>query len=229
MSDHFYNNILYPAQDRILNTVAHTDTPFYLTGGTALGRFLLNHRFSDDLDFFVNAMPDFHDQVEHVLRAIQAAHPGLDISIRQDSFVRAFVKEAGVDVKIEFVNDVKYRVGFPVQTQSGIKVDHWQNILANKITALSRIAAKDFVDILFLATRNPFSWEEMIGHARAKDAWIDEINVSQSLFAFDIAALSSVAFPEHFDRSKISDGLFKALAKDALHGFDNSIVGTSLG
>ncbi|MCD4795127.1 MAG: nucleotidyl transferase AbiEii/AbiGii toxin family protein [Bacteroidales bacterium] len=28
--------------------------PFYLTGGTALVRFYLNHRYSEDLDFFVN-------------------------------------------------------------------------------------------------------------------------------------------------------------------------------
>ncbi|MDR1421550.1 MAG: nucleotidyl transferase AbiEii/AbiGii toxin family protein, partial [Coriobacteriales bacterium] len=29
-------------------------TPFYLTGGTALSRIYYAHRFSDDLDFFVN-------------------------------------------------------------------------------------------------------------------------------------------------------------------------------
>jgi predicted nucleotidyltransferase component of viral defense system len=32
---------------------------FYLTGGTALSRAYLNHRYSDDLDFFVNAVNDF--------------------------------------------------------------------------------------------------------------------------------------------------------------------------
>jgi len=38
---------------------------FYLTGGTALGRFYLNHRYSEDLDFFVNADPEFKEK--HIL------------------------------------------------------------------------------------------------------------------------------------------------------------------
>lgn len=229
MSDHFYSEVLYPAQDRILRTIGQIDTPFYLTGGTALGRFILNHRFSDDLDFFVNAVPDFHVQVEKVLNGIQANHAGLKVSVQQDSFVRAFVGEPGVEVKLEFVNDVKYRVDIPVPTELGIKIDNWQNILSNKITALSRIAAKDFADVFFLAVRYPFNWEVMINYARSKDAWIDEIAVSQFLFAFDVSALASVAFPKDFDLGAIDRDVFKTLAKDALHGFDNSLFGRSLG
>lgn len=34
-------------------------TPFYLTGGTAISRAYFNHRYSDDLDFFVNADENF--------------------------------------------------------------------------------------------------------------------------------------------------------------------------
>jgi len=37
---------------------------FYLTGGTVLSRAYLNHRYSDDLDFFVNQNPNFEKQVE---------------------------------------------------------------------------------------------------------------------------------------------------------------------
>jgi len=35
------------------------DDSFYLTGGTALGRHYLKHRYSDDLDLFVNRNNDF--------------------------------------------------------------------------------------------------------------------------------------------------------------------------
>ncbi|MFH1146292.1 MAG: nucleotidyl transferase AbiEii/AbiGii toxin family protein [Pseudomonadota bacterium] len=34
--------------------------PFYLTGGTALSRHYFAHRYSDNLDLFVNKDPDFN-------------------------------------------------------------------------------------------------------------------------------------------------------------------------
>jgi len=38
--------------------VKKSGTPFYLTGGTALSRGYFNHRYSDDLDLFVNNHKD---------------------------------------------------------------------------------------------------------------------------------------------------------------------------
>ena len=48
---------LYRLQDKFLNWWTNLGLPFYLTGGTALGRYYLEHRSSEDLDFFVNADP----------------------------------------------------------------------------------------------------------------------------------------------------------------------------
>ena len=50
----YYNDSLYPLQDRVLKAIQAAQTPFYLTGGTALSRCYFNHRYSDDLGFFVN-------------------------------------------------------------------------------------------------------------------------------------------------------------------------------
>ncbi|MBE0643870.1 MAG: nucleotidyl transferase AbiEii/AbiGii toxin family protein [Bacteroidetes bacterium] len=54
MSTHasYYQDSLYPLQDRCLAVLAALGTPFYLTGGTALSREYLQHRYSDDLGFF---------------------------------------------------------------------------------------------------------------------------------------------------------------------------------
>jgi predicted nucleotidyltransferase component of viral defense system len=51
MHDDYYGNILYPLQYKVLEIVAELPVDFYLTGGTALSRAYLNHRYSDDLDF----------------------------------------------------------------------------------------------------------------------------------------------------------------------------------
>ena len=50
----FYFDVLYPLQDRVIQVINIADTEFYLTGGTAASRGYLQHRFSDDLDYFVN-------------------------------------------------------------------------------------------------------------------------------------------------------------------------------
>ncbi len=65
-SQEIYYSKLYDLQDRALNYIQRANTDFYLTGGTALSRFYLNHRYSDDLDLFVNHHPKFEQEVEKV-------------------------------------------------------------------------------------------------------------------------------------------------------------------
>ena len=50
----YYEENLYPLQNGVLRAVENCKTRFYLTGGTALSRAYYRHRYSDDLDFFVN-------------------------------------------------------------------------------------------------------------------------------------------------------------------------------
>jgi predicted nucleotidyltransferase component of viral defense system len=62
---------LYNLQDRFLQWFVSLDLPFYLTGGTALGRFYLNHRYSNDLDFFVNNDPFFNDHISTIRKNLE--------------------------------------------------------------------------------------------------------------------------------------------------------------
>lgn len=55
----YYLEVLYPWQDKVLHVLNQLDSGFYLTGGTVVLRGYLHHRFSDDLDFFVNDNPHF--------------------------------------------------------------------------------------------------------------------------------------------------------------------------
>ena len=60
---HYLDN-LYPLQDKVLNSLSPLESTFYLTGGTALGRHYLNHRFSDDLAFFFNRSTSFQKETQ---------------------------------------------------------------------------------------------------------------------------------------------------------------------
>lgn len=88
MHEDYYQKNLYPLQDKVLQIVGAVDNNFYLTGGTALSRAYLHHRFSDDLDFFVNADETFKDQVEQIYSALMASGLSLETGSVHESHVR---------------------------------------------------------------------------------------------------------------------------------------------
>jgi replication initiation and membrane attachment protein DnaB len=69
-------------------------------------------------------------------------------------------------LKIEFVNDVLFHTGEIQSANFFHKIDSWENILSNKICALSRDEAKDVADLIFLSMKYNFTWETMINYAR---------------------------------------------------------------
>lgn len=69
----YYTENLYPFQDGVLNIVKKSNTPFYLTGGTALSRGYFQHRYSDDLDLFVNQDSAYPTYVQTLLTLFENA------------------------------------------------------------------------------------------------------------------------------------------------------------
>ena len=70
VSAKYYEEKLYPLQNGVLNIVKSAKTPFFLTGGTALSRYYTHHRYSDDLDFFVNNDPEYTKHVDTILQKL---------------------------------------------------------------------------------------------------------------------------------------------------------------
>ncbi len=138
MHDDYYQNILYPLQDKILKIIAELPVEFYLTGETALSRAYLNHRYSDDLDFFLNNSPSFKSQVNTVINAFQKSDTSFEIAVADEGYARIFVFEEEHALKLDFVNDVPFRSGTPEPTKLFERTDNLYNILSNKITALGR-------------------------------------------------------------------------------------------
>lgn len=74
---------------------------FYLTGGTALSRFYLHHRYSDDLDLFVNRDKEFTGKVNRVLTTFQQQFEKVDVQLSDTDFMRMFIEMENVKLKIE--------------------------------------------------------------------------------------------------------------------------------
>lgn len=140
---------------------------FYITGGTALAAFYLQHRLSDDLDFFTE------DEVEgeQILSFLQSI-PGIEhLSLERKFDRRIFLVyfRGGENLKVEFTRYPFKRV-YPSHTVEGIQIDSITDILVNKLAALAdRKDVKDYVDIYFIIKEHPeLTVENMITKAEQK-------------------------------------------------------------
>lgn len=222
MSEKDYRK-LYQTQDKILLALKPVLSSFYLTGGTALGRFYLNHRFSEDLDFFLNKSDDFHSSVKNIEKVLFSKFSvSKQLSIVYDDFVRYYIEDDERVLKIEFVNDVAYRCGLPYKYEYGL-IDTPLNILTNKLTAIvGRDEPKDVFDIYALAQHYMFNWLEVFIEAKNK-AIINEIDVEQRITSFPITLFQDMDW--HilpFDIETVGTAI-KKLANDFLLGSDNSL------
>lgn len=214
---------LYKLQDRFLNWFASLKLPFYLTGGTALGRFYLNHRYSNDLDFFVNDDHDFQHYVQQIIKSIgEHFRVNNTQSLFADDFSRIFIEDHEIALKIEFVNEVKYRAGNPLEFRYGL-LDTPENILSNKLSAIiGRDEPKDIYDIICLAEKYSFNWEKMFYHTKNK-AVINEVDVERRLSEFPVEWIKNMHWlKEPPDIRELKKHL-NTIANDFLLGKDNTL------
>lgn len=215
--------LLYQFQNSFLKKWVTYGLPFYLTGGTALGRFYLNHRYSDDMDFFVNADSDFQKHILFIKNQLQKEYK-IDISKTNvtDEFARFFIEDNEILMKVEFVNDVAYRAGIPLKSNQG-NIDTVTNILANKLTAIvGRDEPKDVFDIVTIATHFSFNWKEIFNHSKEK-ALINEIDIEQRLFSFPVSSFSAVDWLINSVDFGIFEQQLQKIADDFLLGKNNSL------
>jgi len=141
------NRILTPNQQTFLRLFAASDLSevFRLSGGTALSAFYLEHRLSDDLDFFSSEKIPYY-------------------------MVKDFLKQLGFTDKIHFAKKydrniftLKLRDNSVLKTEftyyplknientnriGSLRIDSFKDIVVNKLCAIAdRIDIKDYVDI----------------------------------------------------------------------------------
>lgn len=146
--------ILTPLQKNAIKIIAQcADIPrlFYLTGGTALAEFYLQHRFSDDLDFFTNTVEFPTQAVESAVEKVRKALGADEVRYRRAYDRRMFFFPiASEELKIEFTYYPFAPIHQPSDIQ-GLGVDSLEDIAANKLMALfDRIEPKDFADLFFI-------------------------------------------------------------------------------
>jgi hypothetical protein len=187
-----YESTIYPLQDKVMAALDGAGTGFYLTGGTVLSRCYFHHRYSEDLDFFVNDDNRFGQYMIAVYSALKRAGITLELMIDEIRFKRILADQV---LKIEFVNDVPFYLGEPQQIPGFpfSAIDNLQNILSNKISALrDRTEIKDLVDIREIALQTRPDWKMIFSAADSKSAGIFPPQIAEKMENFDLANLEKI-------------------------------------
>jgi len=212
--------------------VSRLKTPFYLTGGTALSRFYFNHRYSDDLDLFVNNSKAYLEFIKQILAKFEESQKSGIFKInynllqRSGDYTQIFLSKSTdkgeITLKIDLVNDISKHFGkFNIDPTLG-KVDSWENILSNKLAALFRFEPKDIADIWVISKNRLFNWRNIIAEAKSKEAAIDPVQIHRILNSFPADELKIIKWAGRIEKDQIMKDI-KVIAIDILQGNKNSL------
>ena len=195
----YYEENLYPLQDGVLNVLNRSASNFFLTGGTALSRAYYKHRYSDDLDFFLNRSQNYDEELDMVLALL--GEDGFFWNdtiefIRSDNFTTLKIGKSGFDasLKLDFVNDSVPLFGEIQKTKLFHRTDSVRNILSNKLSAIYRYAAKDIADIREIALREKVNWKQAINEGRQKEGGLEPIYIVEILKGMPESEFETIAW-----------------------------------
>ena len=184
-------DILTALQREFLSCFFQGAPPFFLTGGTALSAFYLQHRYSEDLDLFTMDGAAF-DRVALYVADTAAKLQAEAVSLQTAPlFHRYRITREADFVIVDLVKEVVPQVSQEKNSFDGIVVDTLPDITANKVcTVVSRIEIKDYIDLYFLE-RAGYPLENYIALAQQKDA-----GVSQATLAFVLSEVRLLKVPD---------------------------------
>jgi hypothetical protein len=167
------NGIITDLQREILlifSTIPDSDM-FYLTGGTALTEFYLAHRKSFDLDIFTTekalVIPfsrAFEDEIKKVFQ--------IKVIRRLETFVEFEVSGKDEKTRVQIAIDSPFRFENPVDSDIGIKVNDYTDLIVDKLLAFfGRAEPRDAVDLFFILKDEDF-WK-LTELAKGKDPGFD--------------------------------------------------------
>lgn len=195
---------------------------FYLSGGTALSEFYLNHRISEDLDFF--STNEFNAQDIYIyLNSLKKTFNIVKIDFQQ-SFNRNLFFLHYIDneiIKLEFTYYPFIQISNGIEYKN-IKIDSILDIATNKIfTIYQNPRTRDFIDLFLIIQKYNYNFKELIKKAQAKFDWfVDPLQLgSQLMKVYDIKNYPSMVIP-------INDQDWQIFFKDeALNLKENVIAG----
>ena len=162
------NRILTPNQADFLLEFAESELKdvFRLTGGTALSAFFLEHRLSEDLDFFSSEKISIH-LCQQFLSGLRYGSI-FSTTKKFDRNIFLLKHKDGAILKVEFTYYPLRNIE-AVWDLHGLRVDRFLDIVVNKLCAIAdRVEAKDYLDVYWALEKSDYSLEELMVFAEKK-------------------------------------------------------------
>jgi Domain of unknown function (DUF1814). len=144
---------------------------FYLTGGTALAEFYLQHRLSEDLDFF--SENEVEPQAIAVFWKQHQKALGIKKVVFEQSFNRNlfFLHLAKEIIKTEFTYFPFPRIEKKIKINK-LFVDSLLDIAVNKVfTIYQKPRSRDFIDLYLIVKQTGWQIDDLVKKARMKFEW----------------------------------------------------------
>lgn len=176
---------------------------FFLTGGTALAEFYLQHRLSQDLDLFtLDQKLDFDFVNTEINKIAQRLNYQVKHKVSSATFLQSIFYDQKKTIKVDVVKDVPVHFG-KVRQIKGWQIDSLENIAVGKLLAIfGRTDPKDFIDFYFLIKKKRLKFANLFKKAKQKDLGLNEFYLA-NMFA-EVENLRY--FPKtlkHFDKNKL--------------------------
>jgi len=177
--------ILNPFQQKVLKEFKTSilAKKFYLSGGTALAEYYLQHRLSEDLDFFTKEELDL-EELKRFINLITKKTQITEIKFQHGfGLYTFFLKDKKQQYKIDFG---QYPFG-PIEKLknfNGILVESLYDISVNKAQTIAfRPRLRDFIDLYFiLQQKKGWTFQELLKKSFEKfEMKADDLQVGENL------------------------------------------------
>jgi predicted nucleotidyltransferase component of viral defense system len=216
-------SILTPHQKQFLDIFQKEQSlydTFYFTGGTCLAEYYLQHRLSEDLDFF--SEQEFQPQdLSIILKKHQneIGYQNFDFqqSFNRNMFFLTYPNKKGT-LKVEFTYFPFPHIEEPTK-HGNLTITSLRDIAVNKVfTIAQNPRGRDYYDLFEIMKKEDWTLEELIKQARFKfDYYIDRVQLGAHLQEVD----------EKLDDPILTKTIKKetviSFFKDLAHSFKNFI------
>lgn len=229
----FLQQQIYPLHDRVLQCIRGQNLPFYLTGSSALHRFILSGRYTNDLEYCLGSDPLFADYAEQAAKAIMAefADSSVHVHCTHASETTQIIR---VQVSTEHHFDISFRSGSVFHVDGAMaggfffrpacgKLDYWLNILADIVARETCRGIDDVADLWWMAINYSWHWPEVQTFALRKN---HDCRLSVTAANLSEASITSLAeIPWIIDKDPaIIQAQLGTMADDMIHGLHNSLA-----
>jgi len=146
---------------------------FYLSGGTALSAFYLFHRYSEDLDFFIEKDEVNLELIKRFIGKTEKRLKLAEVDYRGIFGIHNFFLHLSMDkvLKVDFSYYPFPRIEKGLKYQ-GLIIDSLYDIAVNKVHTISmQPRARDFIDLFFIIKEKKYGLDDLILKAKLKFDW----------------------------------------------------------